>query len=138
MSAAAGPSAPVAASARSTAELTSAVVARAGAALQARCDVALLEGRIAGRQLLHAALGFVVALLLLLAGWLALQAALVLALSTSGLLTAPAASALAAVFNAALAAALVVVARRRWRSAAMPVTRRMLRDLLPKADDDAS
>ena len=94
-----------AAAARSTGDLASAALNGMREALRARVAVVQLEGRIAARNLLLAALFGAGAVLALLAGWLALQVAVVLALVASGVLS--------------MLGATIVVATRQWLSSPM-------------------
>ena len=127
-----------AAAARSTGDLASAAFNGVREALRARVAVVQLEGRIAARNLLLAALYGMGALLALLAGWLALQVALVLALVSTGVVSTPGASIVVAIINGVIAYALVDMSRRRWRDSGFPVTRRMLDETLGKGDHEAA
>ena len=127
-----------AAAARSTGDLAAAALNGMREALKARVAVVQLEGRIAARNLLRAALYVAAALLAVLAGWLALQVALVLALVASGLLSMLGASFVVALINSVIAYVLFDVSQRHWRDAGLPVTRRLLEETLGKANHEAA
>ena len=127
-----------AAAARSTGDLAAAALNGMREALKARVAVVQLEGRIAARNVLRAALYVVGALLAVLAGWLALQVALVLALVASGLLSMLGASFVVAIINTVIAYVLFDVSQRHWRDAGLPVTRRLLDETLGKGDHEAA
>jgi hypothetical protein len=127
-----------AAAARSTGDLAAAALNGMREALKARVAVVQLEGRIAARNVLLAALYVAGALLAVLAGWLALQVALVLALVASGLLSMLAASFVVAIINTVIAYVLFGVSQRHWRDAGLPVTRRLLDETLGKGDHEAA
>ena len=78
-----------------------------------------LEGRIAARNLLLAALYGAGALFAVLAAWLALQVAFVLALVASGVLSTPGATIVVAIVNGVIAYVLVDVSQRHWRDAGL-------------------
>lgn len=125
-----------AAAARSTGELAADAFNGVREALRARVAVVQLEGRIAARNLLLAALFGMGALLALLAGWLALQVALALALVSTGVVSTAGASIGVAIINGVIAYALVELSRRRWRDSGFPVTRRMLDETLGYRDHE--
>ena len=127
-----------AAAARSTGDLAAAALNGMREALKARVAVVQLEGRIAARNVLRAALYVAAALLAVLAGWLALQVALVLALVASGLLSMLGASFVVALINSVIAYVLFDVSQRHWRDAGLPVTRRLLEETLGKANHEAA
>lgn len=132
----AGHLAGAAATARSTGELVADAFNGVREALRARVAVVQLEGRIAARNLLLAALFGMGALLALLAGWLALQVALALALVSTGVVSTAGASIGVAIINGVIAYALVDMSRRRWRDSGFPVTRRMLDETLGQRDHE--
>ena len=134
----AGDPAVSAAAVRSTGDLASAALNGLREALRARVAVVQLEGRIAARNLLLAALFGAGAVLALLAGWLALQVALVLALVASGVLSMLGATIVVAIINAVIAYVLVDVSQRHWRDAGLPVTRRLLDETLAKGEHEAA
>ncbi|HSQ09533.1 MAG TPA: hypothetical protein VLN25_02800, partial [Burkholderiaceae bacterium] len=101
-----------AAAARSTGDLAAAALNGMREALKARVAVVQLEGRIAARNLLRAALYVAAARLAVLAGWLALQVARVLALVASGLLSMLGASFVVALINSVIAYVLFYVSQR--------------------------
>lgn len=123
---------------RSTSDLAAAALSGVREALRARVAVVQLEGRIAARNLLRAALLGAGALLAVLAGWLALQVAFVLALVASGVLSTLGASIVVALVNGVIAYVLVDVTQRHWRDAGLPVTRRLLGETLGKGEHDAA
>jgi hypothetical protein len=127
-----------AAAARSTGDLASAALNGIREALRARVAVVQLEGRIAARNLLLAALFGAGAVLALLAGWLALQVAAVLALVASGALSTPGASIVVALGNGVIAYVLIDMSQRHWRDAGLPVTRRLLDETLGKGEHEAA
>ena len=127
-----------AAAARSTGDLASAALNGMREALMARVAVVQLEGRIAARNVLLAALYVAGALLAVLAGWLALQVALVLALVASGLLSMLGASFVVAIINSVIAYVLFDTSKRHWRDAGLPVTRRLLDETLGKSNHEAA
>ena len=127
-----------ASAARSTGDLASAALNGMREALRARVAVVQLEGRIAARNVLLAALYGAGALFAVLASWLALQAALVLALVASGILSMLGATIVVAIINAVFAYILVDVSQRHWRDAGLPVTRRLLDETLGKTDHEAA
>jgi O-antigen ligase len=138
MNSRAGDTAVGAAAACSTGDLAAAALNGVRKALKARVAVVRLEGRIAARNLLLAALYGAVALLAVLAGWLALQVALVLALVASGVLSMLGASIVVALGNGVIAFVLVDVSQRHWRDAGLPVTRRLLDETLGKGEHEAA
>ena len=95
----AGDPAVSAAAVRSTGDLASAALNGMREALRARVAVVQLEGRIAARNVLLAALYGAGALFAVLASWLALQVALVLALVASGVLSMLGATIVVAIIN---------------------------------------
>ena len=97
-----------------------------------------LEGRIAARNVLLAALFGAGAVLAVLAAWLALQVAVVLALVASGVLSMLGASIVVAIVNGVIAYVLVDVSQRHWRDAGLPVTRRLLDETLGKGEHEAA
>jgi hypothetical protein len=127
-----------AAAARSTGDLAAAALNGMREALVARVAVVQLEGRIAARNVLLAALYGAGALLAVLAGWLAFQVALVLALVSSGVLSTMGASFVVAIVNSVIAYVLFDVSHRHWRDAGLPVTRRLLDEALGKGDREAA
>jgi len=126
------------AAARSTGDLAAAALNGVREALRARVAVVQLEGRIAARKFLLAALFGAGALLAVLAGWLALQVAFVLALVASGVLSTLGASIAVALVNGVIAYVLGDVSRRHWRDAGWPVTRRLIDETLGKAEHEAA
>jgi hypothetical protein len=127
-----------AAAARSTGDLASAALNGMREALMARVAVVQLEGRIAARNVLLAALYVAGALLGVLAGWAALQVALVLMLVASGVLSMLGASFVVAIINSVIAYVLFDMSRRHWRDAGLPVTRRLLDETLRKGNHEAA
>lgn len=101
-----------------------------GEALRARLDLAAVEGRMAARCATRAVLMLAVGVLAAMTAWTALQAALLLALLNSGVLTPGIAAVLLAVANALMAYALIDAGLRWWREVRLPVTRRLLREAL--------
>jgi uncharacterized membrane protein len=138
MIAAAGNSAGGTAAARSTGDLAAAALSGVREAVRARVAVVQLEGRIAARNLVYTVVYGAGALLAGLAGWLALQVAFVLALVASGVFSTLGASLVIAVVNGVIAYVLFDVARRHWRDAALPVTRRLLDETLGKLEHEAA
>jgi hypothetical protein len=124
------------AAARSTADLAAAALSGVREALRARVAVVQLEGRIAARNLLLAAVFGAGALLAVLAGWLALQVTFVLALAASGVLSTLGASIVVAIVNGVIAYVLVDLTQRHWREAGLPVTRRLIDETLGKGDHE--
>jgi hypothetical protein len=126
------------AAARSAGELAAAALDGAREALRARVAVVRLEGRIAARNLLLTAFYGAGALLAVLAGWLALQVAFVLALVASGVLSTPGASIVVALVNGVIAYVLAHMSQRHWRAAGLPVTRRLIDETLGKREHEAA
>lgn len=127
-----------AAAARSTGDLASAALNGMREALRARVAVAQLEGRIAARNVLLAALYGAGALFAVLTSWLALQVAIVLALVASGVLSMLGATIVVALGNGVIAYVLIDMSQRHWRDAGLPVTRRLLDETLGKGEHEAA